>query len=84
MKHFETELPEGYREVFTVDAADQKTGIKLNPIEKNGKEHREACLLNIGTKCSVYNDRCPVRDQAFQKIAPQHEHQTVLYSIIFK
>ena len=30
MKHFETELPEGYREVFTVDAADQKTGIKLN------------------------------------------------------
>ena len=30
MKHFETELPAGYREAFTVDAADKKIGIVLN------------------------------------------------------
>ena len=30
MKHYETELPAGYREAFTIDAANKKTGVTLN------------------------------------------------------
>ena len=30
MKHFETDLPAGYREAFTIDAANKKTGVTLN------------------------------------------------------
>lgn len=30
MKHFETDLPAGYREAFTIDAASKKTGVTLN------------------------------------------------------
>ena len=30
MKHFEKDLPAGYREAFTLDAADKKTGLLLN------------------------------------------------------
>ena len=30
MKRFETELPEGYREVYCIDAKDKKTGLILN------------------------------------------------------
>lgn len=30
MKHFEATLPAGYREAFTIDAADKKTGLRLN------------------------------------------------------
>lgn len=30
MKHFEAELPAGYREAFTIDAANKKTGVSLN------------------------------------------------------
>lgn len=30
MKHYEKELPANYREAFTIDAADKKTGIRLN------------------------------------------------------
>lgn len=30
MKNFERELPEGYREVYSIDAADKKTGLILN------------------------------------------------------
>ena len=30
MKHYETELPAGYREAYTIDAANKKTGVTLN------------------------------------------------------
>lgn len=30
MKHYETELPEGYRQVYEIDAKDKKTAILLN------------------------------------------------------
>jgi len=30
MKHYEKELPAGYREAFAIDAADKKTGLRLN------------------------------------------------------
>ena len=30
MKHFETDLPVGYREAFTIDAANKKIGVTLN------------------------------------------------------
>ena len=30
MKHFETELPEGYRQVFEIDAKNGRTGVVLN------------------------------------------------------
>ena len=30
MKHYETELPAGYRAAFIIDAADKKTGVRLN------------------------------------------------------
>ena len=32
MKHFERELPAGYKPAFTIDAADKKTGVVLNLI----------------------------------------------------
>lgn len=32
MKHFERELPAGYAPAFTIDAADKKTGVRLNLI----------------------------------------------------
>ena len=32
MKHFEKELPAGYAEAYTIDAADKKIGLKLNLI----------------------------------------------------
>ena len=32
MKHYETELPAGYREAYVIDAADKRIGLKLNLI----------------------------------------------------
>jgi len=32
MKHFETELPEGYRRVYEIDAKNSKTGVILNVV----------------------------------------------------
>lgn len=32
MKNYEKELPAGYREIYTIDAADKKTGLTLNLI----------------------------------------------------
>lgn len=32
MKRFETELPEGYREVYCIDAKDKKTGLIMNAV----------------------------------------------------
>jgi hypothetical protein len=32
MKHFEAELPEGYRQVYEIDAKNSKTGVILNVV----------------------------------------------------